>query len=281
MRGVNMQASHRELLEMSSSVPRKKSTAQGRLTKITAKEHSTCFGEFLAPYTKQSKHAIVKVDGTNYRFRIVGFQGSGFGIFQPIDPTCAKFVRAAESEQVYDYLRIFPKMHVILVCQTNLGWCAYPLNIESTKAKFDVDFEIIIRNVSDAERFDVAVVRCDGRNFWYEELFTGSDPIKSEFLRECFELRTEPLKIQKELSKINGVTLEERKSLDLALASWRQFRRQNTDAESDNYVICGKQIEMQWQAHSGNAEKDIFSVVSSGICLTNNKFHLNDLPGAE
>lgn len=282
---------------MSSSVPNGRKNARDLLAKMSAKEREVRSQEFLAPYTEQSKHAIVKIDGLNYRFRIVGFQGSGFGIFMPIDPTCARFARTAEFDQVHNYLQILPKIHVILVCQTDLGWCAYPFNTESAKRRLGVDFEIIVRNASDIERFDVVTVRCDGRNFWYEEPFIGSDPVKSEALRECFALRTQQFKMDTALKKLKGITPEERKSFDLALSSWRQFQRQSTEgrikemlaaggAELDNYVIRGKQIEITWQAHSGRyyksrVDKDTLDVVSAGICLSgeDKKFHLKDLPG--
>lgn len=281
---------------MSSSAGRGK-TARDLLTKMVAREREVRSREFLAPYTEQSKHAIVKIDGMNYRFRIVGFQGSGFGVFQPVDPTCARFVRTAEFNQTYDYLQILPRMYVILVCQTDLGWCAYPFNTESAKTKFGVDFEIIVRNASDVERFDVVTVRCDGRNFWFDEPFAGSDPIKADSLREAFALRAEPFKMRRAVDQLKGVTPEERKSFELALASWRQFQRQSTEGrlkemlaagggELDNYVIRGKQIEITWQAHSGtyyksHVDKDTFDVVSAGICLNDEdqKFHLKDLPG--
>lgn len=282
---------------MSSYVPKRGTTAQDLLAKTTAKERKVRSQDFLAPYTEQSKHAIVKIDGVNYRFRIVGFKGSGFGVFKPIDPTCARFARAAEFDQIYEYLQMLPKMHVILVCQTDLGWCAYPFNTESAQRKFGVDFEIIVRNASDIERFDVVTVRCDGRNFWYEEPFIGSDPIKADSLRECFALRTEPLKMQRAFDKLKGMTPEERKSFDLALASWREFQKQSTEdrikemlsvggADLDKYVIRGEQIEITWLSRSGKAyksrvDKKSLDVISPGICLNNDdsRFHLKDLPG--
>lgn len=264
---------------------------------MSVKERKVRSQEFLAPYTEQSKHAIVKIDGMNYRFRIVGFQGSGFGVFKPIDATCARFVKAAEFDQTFDYLQILPKMHVILVCQTDLGWCGYPFNIESAKTKFGVDFGIIVRNASDVERFEVVTVRSDGRNFWYDEPFVGSDPVKAESLRECFALRTDPFKLQRELGKLKAVTPEERRSFELALSSWQKFQKQSTEsrlkdmlatggAELDNYVIRGDKIELTWLAISGryyksHVDKETFDVVSAGICLNDQdqKFHLKDLPG--
>ena len=280
---------------MSSGNPAK--TAQHLLAKIATKEREVRSQEFLAPYTEQSKSAVVKIDGVNYRFRIVGFQGSGFGVFLPIDPTCAKFVRDAELDQTWEYLELLPKLYVILAYQTDLGWCAYPFNAESSKAKFGLDFEVIVRDASDVERFDVITVRCDGRNFWYQEPFAGCDPVKADSLREAFAKRTEPFKMEKIFKQIKGLTPEERKTFDLAMASWRQFQRQSTEgrvkqmlaeagAELDNYVIRGKQIEITWQAHSGRyyksrIDKETFDVVSAGICLsgTDERFHLKDLPG--
>lgn len=280
---------------MSSGTPAK--TAKDLLAKMAQKEREVRRQEFLAPYTEQSQSAIVKIDGVNYRFRVVGFQGSGFGIFLPIDPTCAKFVREAELDQMWEYLELLPKLHVILAYQTDLGWCAYPFNVESTKARFGLDFEIIVRNASDVERFDVVTVRCDGRNFWYQEPFVGSDPIKSDALRAAFALRSDSYKMQAVINGIKGLTPEEYKTFDLAMASWRQFQRQSIEgrvkqilaeagAELDNYVVRGKQIEITWQAHSGTyyksrIDKETFDVVSAGICLNNedDRFHLKDLPG--
>lgn len=267
------------------------------LSKMAKKERQERVKEFLAPYTEYSKSAIVKVDGANYRFRIVGFQGSGFGIFCPIDPTCARYVRPAEYDKVYEYLQLLPKIHVILVCETNLGWSAYPYNKESTRMKLGVDFEIIVRNASDVQRFDVVTIRCDGRNFWYDEPFVGADPLKADALRDCFALRDDPVQMNRKMDGIKGVSPEERKAFNLAMSSWRTFQSQTTEgrikemlayggAELDHYVVRGDQIELVWQAHSGSyyksrVAKDTLDIVSAGICLDggDSKFHLKDLPG--
>lgn len=275
----------------------RKKTARDLLAEFSAKEIEVRTKSFFAPYAEISKFAIVKIDGANYRFRIIGFQGSGFGIFRPVDPTCARFVRAADFEHVHNYLQLLPKYHFILVCQTNLGWCAYPFNAEVARRKLGAETEVIIRNVSDVDRFDVVTVRYDGMNFWYEEPFSGADPVKAETLRECFVLRTDQLKMKKKIDNLKGLTPEEKRSLDLALASWREYQQQTTEgrlrewlahggADLDNYVIRGEQIEITWQARSGRCyrsrvEKSNLDVVSAGICLSggDSKFHLKDLPG--
>lgn len=272
-------------------------SARDLLAKTIAKELDLRSKEFLAPYTEHCKTAVVKMDGVNYKFRIVGFQGSGFGVFAPIDPTCARFARDGDFAQVQQYLELLPQVHMILVCETDLGWCGYPFNIESAQKKLGVDCEIIIRNISDVERFDVVSVRCDGTSFWYHEPFAGADPVKANELRECFAMRTKPLQMAVRRNRMKGVTPEEKKAFEMALDSWRTFQKQTTEgrvkellarggADLDNYVIRGNQIEITWQAKGGayyksRVNKETLDVVSAGICLNSadNRFHLKDLPG--
>jgi len=267
------------------------------LAKTIAKERDLRSREFLAPYTEQSNSAIVKMDGVNYKFRIVGFRGSGFGVFRPIDPTCARFVSPGHFEQISDYLQLLPQIYVILVCETDLGWCGYPHNVESAQKKLGLDCEIIVRKVTDVERFEVVATRYDGRNFWYEEPFAGADPVKAQDLRECFALRTESLRMERCRKNLKNITPEESRSFDIALSSWRLFQRQSTEgqireflarssADLDSYVIRGQQIELTWQSKSGRyyksrVDKNTLDVVSAGICLNDEdrKFHLKDLPG--
>ncbi|MHA2279464.1 MAG: hypothetical protein ACXAC5_01040 [Promethearchaeota archaeon] len=297
MCGVSTLASLQELQEMSNGNRGEGTNARDLLARTIAKERDLRSQEFLAPYTEQSTTAIVKMDGVNYRFRIVGFQGSGFGVFAPIDPTCARFVRDGDFARVHEYLELLPQLYFILVCETDLGWCGYPFNLESAQRRLGVDCEVIIRNISDIERFDVVSVRCDGRNFWYHEPFSGADPVKADELRECFALRSSPLQMQRRKKMIKGLTPEEKKAFEIALTSWQLFQRQTTEgrlkeflarggAGLDGYVIRGNQIEITWQAKSGSyyksrVRKETLDVVSAGICLSgaDQRFHLKDLPG--
>lgn len=267
------------------------------LAKVSAQEKELRQREFLSPYTSDSKFAVVKMVGTNYKFRIIGSTGSGFGIFQPVDPTCARFVREADATQSQSYLALLPKAYFILVCPTDLGWCAFPFNVSAAKAQLGVEQEIIVRNVSDVERFDVVVARYDGMRFWYEEPFAGADPVKASDLRGCYENRQNVTTMQRKIRKISGLTPEDRKSLDLALSAWQQIQTVSVEgriretlaiggAELEGHVIRGRNIEISWQAQSGVAHNSLidaktFDVVSAGICLNDEdrKFHLKDLPG--
>lgn len=259
------------------------------LVKVSAKERELRQREFFSPYTPDSKFAVVKMVGTNYKFRILGANGSGFGVFCPTDPTCARFVKEADLLQSQSYLSLWPKVYLILVCNTDLGWCAFPFNLSSAKAQLGLEQEVIVRNVSDVERFDVVVARYDGMRFWYEEPFAGADPVKAAALRDCY--------INRKMKKIAGITPEERKSFDMSLSALQMVQRLTTEgriketlatagSSLEEYVIRGRNIEISWQAQSGAVHNSLidaktFDVVSAGICVNDGdrKFHLRDLPG--
>ncbi len=266
------------------------------LNEMAKKERNLCSQDFIAPFTPRSKIALIKLDGLNYKFRIVGFNGSGFGLFRPIDASCAKYVRTAPIEKVRQFLELLPRIHLILAYEADQGWVAYPMNMESATSSLGLQSEAIVLNVSDCERFDVITARYDGMNFWYDEIFVGADPVKSEAMRECFLPDATAKQMQAKLSQIKGITPEDKKSFDLAIGSWIIFKKMTTEAKISemfsqagaklgSYVVRGANIDVRWTSTSGREYrstivKETFDVVSAGICLAggDKSFHLKDLP---
>ncbi len=272
------------------------------LQKFATKERDFRNREFLAPYTPASKTAIVKMLGANYPFRVLGCKGHGIGIFRPVDRSCAKLVRDADFAEMRAYLDMLPKVNLILCYESDQGWIAYPMNLESSKKGLGLDSEIIVKNVTDCERFDVVTVRYDGAHFWFDEMFVGGDPIKSEQMRDCFLPNSMAQKMRMALGTLKSLTPEDRKSFDLALISWNLFQKVSTEdrikktfdgtgGHLGRYVLRGKNIEIRWKSSSGQeytslVKKDSLDVVSAGICLDphdgtgsqDSKFHLKDLP---
>lgn len=264
--------------------------------KLAAKETALRHKEFLAPFDETSRKANVKVDGVIYPFRIVGQTGSGFGIFKPVDGSCARFVREAPFEMVRSFLGILPKLHFILAYETDRGWIAQPMNRESASKSLGLESEALVKNVTDCERFDVVVARFDGSNFWFDEVFMGGDLSKAAAMRECFRKDRTPRQMKLDLAKIKGMSPEDLKAFDLAVVSWAEFRKLSTEAalrkvlgdsggKLGSYVIRGANIEVRWTTESGRSytsvvKKDSFDVVSAGICLSggDKQFHLKDLP---
>jgi len=270
--------------------------AKQLLQQMVAKERNFRTREFLAPYAEGMKSAVVKFGGVNYQFRITGFTESGIGIFQPIDHSCAKYMKDAEWDAARAFLDMLPKLHLILCYETEHGWVAFPMNVESTQKRFAFTGEVVVKGVTDAERFDVVTTRFDGVHFWYDDIFDGADMIKSESMRDAFDTKLPISEMRNEFDKIKGHTPEDTHAFELAIASWQKFRRQSTEGQLkallsagggrlQKYVVRGVNIEIKWQSASGQdynslVKKDSLDVVCAGICLDgqDEKFHLKDLP---
>lgn len=270
--------------------------AKDLLKKLAERERDFRDREFLAPFTPASKTAIVKMDGANYEFRIIGHKGSGFGVFRPVDHSCARFIKQAECDQLRSYLDVLPKVNLILCYESEQGWIAFPMNLESARRTLGLDSEIIVKNVSDAERFDVVTARYDGAHFWYDEVFAGADVVKSEAMRLCFNPESTVKKMREQLAGVFALTPEDRKAFDIMLASWKLFTTVSTEerirkmiedggGKLGKYVLRGDLVEVRWRSNSGGlytsvVKKDTLDVVSAGICLSgqDTKFHLKDLP---
>ncbi len=270
--------------------------AKQLLKQMVERERNFRTREFLAPYTEGIRNAVVKFDGVNYEFRITGFTGSGIGIFKPIDHSCARYTKNAEWESARAFMDILPKLHLILCYETDQGWVAFPMNTESTKKRFAFTGEVVVKGVTDAERFDVVTTRFDGVQFWFDDIFSGADMIKSDAMREAFDPKLPITKMREVFDKIKGLTPEDQHAFELAIASWQKFRRQSTEGQIKSmlesgggnlqrYVIRGANIEIKWKSASGQdyhsvVKKDSLDVVCAGICLDgqDEKFHLKDLP---
>lgn len=270
--------------------------------KFAAKEAKLRTEQFMAPYAEGVRSAHVKIDGVVYPFRIVGFKGHGFGVFQPRDGTCARFIRDADIADVRAYLEILPRLHFILSYETDKGWIGCPMNAEVADKTIGLESEAIIKNVTDCERFDVIVARYDTVNFWFDELFVGGDLQKSADMRECFRKDWTPQQMKQTLARVKGMSPEDHKAFELALKSWHKFQQFNTEArikkvleesgaKLGSYVVRGDNVEVRWKTDRGTAytslvQKASLDVVSAGICLDphdgsgpqDSKFNLRDLP---
>lgn len=266
------------------------------LQKIMQQERDFRSRDFIAPYAPGAKYAIVPMShrGMYYKFQISGFTGSGFGKFHPTSPNAARFVEDAPFDETRMYLDALPRIQFILAYESEQGWIAFPFHADSARQK-GVDGPTLIYNVSDAQRFDAVVARYDGANFWYDELFAGADPLKSEQMREKFEQGTK-ISIGLNIVGINGITPEDREAFSLACAGWKQYAKISIEqkikdtleaggARLRSFVVRGENVDINWRSESGRiyhslVKKDSLDVVLAGICLSgeDTKFHLKDLP---
>jgi len=270
--------------------------AKELLRQTIDKERNFRTREFLAPYNKRSRTAIVHLDNLKYKFRIHKHKGEGIGRFVPTDPLNASFKEDASWEVAHKYLSLFTPINLILVYEIEGGWVGYPMSEESTKKRLGFVCPVEVYNTTDAERFDCITSRFDGKNFWYDDIFASADLGKSLAIREAFDVALSAKLMKEKLSNIIGVTPEDRKSFDLAIESWEYYKTVTTKdklaetlaasgAKLHSYVVRGKNLEVRWASKSGEkyystVSKESFDVVCAGICVDGDdlKFHLKDLP---
>lgn len=265
--------------------------------KMAQREREFRAQNFIAPYTKQSRIAIVKLDGANYQFRIVGFPAVfGVGVFGPVDPNCARFLKDADIELRRSYFDLLPKINLILCYETEDGWISFPSHLESSRHHFGLESEVLVRGVSDCERFDIVVARYDGIGFWYDEVFPGANPAQGESLRNCLQPHVSVERMRKLAATIKGVHPEQRHAFELAIVAWTLFQKVSTEdrirkilADSGGhlgrFILRGENIEVHWKSAAGREyssliQKESLNVISAGICLSgyDRRFHLKDLP---
>jgi hypothetical protein len=240
--------------------------------------------EFLAPYTEESKIAIIKMDGLNYRFHIGGFSGSGIGKFIPISPTYAEYTGEADQSLVRSYFNSLLSLRVILCYETNFGWVAYPASINVARNKFSLDGELVVKNAFD-NRFDVVLARFDGLHFWSDGI-CPTNSFKSKCMRDCFVPKYTPDQMREALKKIPNITPEDNCAFELAISSAENILNEylTTGGGSlTSYIVQGPNIEIKWKSAAGNSytslvDKESLDVISTGVCLTNDTLHLKDLP---
>lgn len=276
--------------------------ARELIRRLAEKERNFRQREFLAPFTPASQSVIVKMDGLNYTFRIKQPKDSGLGIFRPVDPYKARLLRLADDETRQRYFRILPYVHLTLAFETDKGWVAFPTHVESSRRRMGLDVDVVVRNVTDCERFDVIVARFDGVHFWFDEPFSGADVIKADEMRQCFSADKSEKQMRQALGQVNGVTPEDAHVFELAIQSWKQFMKVTTEdrlkdylkpggGRLGSYVVRGDNIELRWFSESGQSytsliKKDTMDVVTAGICLDphdgtgpqDQQYHLKDLP---
>lgn len=266
------------------------------LRKMVAKERDFRQREFLAPYNDHSKVAVVKMDGMNYKFHISGHSSMGIGIFAPTDATHAIYKEDASWELSQNYMKVLPSVHMILVYEVDNGWVAYPMHSDTARIKLGLLGEVVVGNVSDAERFDVITTRFDGVNFWHQDVFVGADLTKSHEMREAFNVEWTVSQMRKKLKEVKNVTPEDVIAFDIAIDSWLHFRKASTEEQLQEilkpgggklqgYIVRGKYLEVKWTSKSGrlytsHVEKESFDGVSAGFCVDgeDTKFHLKDYP---
>lgn len=234
---------------------------------------------FLAPVVRAAE-VRVRIANVICRMRISPRSFSGWGVFRPTSYTHANFERDATMVERQRYLALFPAVRLILTDRSDAGWLAAPARLAD--ARFQLDGQVPVVGVDDAEMFDTIIARFDGATFWVDEPDPQAEPAVAAYLRESLVRMLDPRFIDRA-----GLTPEQR--LAYAAVHAERLRRELESQRATGEYRLRLAIEHAGAKLRGFAElpdvyrvtysvdgrnhvsvvrKNDLSVQSAGVCLS-------------
>jgi hypothetical protein len=262
------------------------------LKRLAAAEERFLASEFLAPAIR-SGQVQVRIAGVICRLQIQPADFEGFGIFRPASPTQANLVRPAKLAERQRYLNLFPLVRLILSDRQDETWLAVAAH--RADSRFHIEGMVPVRQVEDAQLFEVIQARFDGCHFWFAGVDPRGDAARATYLRQALDKLVPPDKLSRP-----GLTAEERLAYAANYApryeaseEGRRNREKNrlrdalahAGAELKEYVerqdVYTVTYEVDGQRHVSAVSKHDLSVQVAGICLSgeDEKFDLQSLVG--
>ncbi len=253
--------------------------------------------EFFAPVITKGE-VRVRIDGVVCQLKIEPEDFRGWGVFQPISTTLARFSRLPSLHEQQSYLRLFPAVSLVLCDRNTLTpnetlWHA--MHAHRGDARFQITGQVPVRLVEDAEAFDVVRTRFDGANFWFESLDSTRDFTTAAFLRDSLGKLVPPRDLKR-----GGLTPEERAAYKICYQQLtKQEHQQHVDqtesrlrsaldhagAKFVSYTERGDGYRVTYRlgncSMTTSVEKENLNVQVAGICLSgeDQKFDLKSLIG--
>jgi len=266
------------------------------LGQISAEQNQLKQTQFIAP-RPQNARVRVRSRGLVYTFIPQPEDFEGWGIFQPISDREAKLIEEADFFQISEYLEALPQLRVWLADRlSGKTWLAYPTNESDAQQRFSVAKPVIVRLVTEADRFDTAIIRYDGCSWWFHEVDRRADPEASEQLQAAFTNIVDPQEL-----RFKGMTPEMKIAYELGIQrtlAYREKMQQQRDERRLKTALerGGGQLQgvrdrdgywlVEWTTASGDRHtsaisKDDLTVNSAGICLSgrDRDFDLQSLVG--
>lgn len=252
--------------------------------------------KFLAPCLPKGL-IKTRVAGLICKFQPQPGNLEGWGIFQPLNQTQAKWVEEASYIQVAEYLQFLLPLRVQLVHPLRgQTWLAYPVNESDMRQRLKTVKPVVVHLVTEGMAFETAIARWDGQAWWFEELDRRADPRLPEQLREHLQQGQEGVNL-----KISGLTPENRTAYSLAWQQTAEGRRQQQQTQAEKRLDQalkmgggklsqmhdrGDYWQVEWTTQAGEKHlsaisKTDLTVMSAGICLSgrDHDFDLQSLVG--
>ena len=260
--------------------------------RLAAAEQRFLESEFLAPVLGGGE-VQVRIAGVVCRLRIEPADAGGWCVLRPTSHTAARVIRPATMTERQRFLELFPAVRLILCRREGPCWLAAPAH--QSDSRFQIEGLVPVFLVDEADRFDVAVTRFDGSQFWFDGVDPRAEPAAAAYLRQSLAQPLEPEKLDRPrltreqrdaYAALYRLTEEARRRAE-AERSESRIRdalshagaelvdyRERADSYRITYVVDGRR-------HVCAVEKRTLAVQSAGICLSgqDRQFDLGSLVG--
>jgi hypothetical protein len=258
------------------------------LNRLEAAEQQFLAREFFAPVPPGGS-VQVRVAGVICQMQVEPRDFVGWGLFRPLSPQAAQFVRPARLAERQRYLELFPLLRLILCGRSGEEWLAVPAH--QADRRFRITGEVPVQLVEEGQLFEVIESRFDGTSCWFDRLDPRRDPGAAAYLREALRQMVPPADLERP-----GLTAEERsayalqhRALQEAMRDWTEDRLRQALAHAgaelrsyaereDGYRI---EYEVDGARHIAAVSKENLAVQVAGICLSgeDEQFDLESLVG--
>ena len=159
-----------------------------------AEEESRLESEtFLAPYVRGAR-VQVRIKGLLYELEVIDdseLDATGcFGLFRLNSPGKAVAVERASRSQISRYLKLLPRLQLIIVDEFDGRW--WGLQANTSDSRFSLSEPVPIQLADRCTSFEQVNARFDGRQFWYEGSNRRRNPTIARNLRQALIDDVEP-----------------------------------------------------------------------------------------
>lgn len=255
---------------------------------------------FLAPCVPGGK-ITVRIKNVTYELAVTDAgplaERGGFGLFQVTEPGQARCVEAAQRPQIDAYLKLLPRINMVLIEEFDRHWWAVQAHASDTR--FNFAEPVPLRLTERSASFQQIQARFDGSTFWYHGDNRRRDPAVARQLREALHDNVDPDRLH-----VSGAMPSELFAYRIIFFDrnpqqiLEKQRRERTDLDRlrDALAHAGARLDGYWaaqggavtvryvvdgQTHSANVHLNDLTVVSAGVCLSgrDRDFDLTSLVG--
>jgi hypothetical protein len=257
------------------------------IAKMAQGERKLADVTFMAPVTAGGA-VRVRVQGVVYELKVDVQSQSDWALLKCTSPGCAEIVGSPSLKQISEYLKLLPRVRMILLEEFNGSW--WGVQASAGDKNFQVAGAVPLNSVRAGAAFDTIHVRFDGARFWYDSADRKRDPVVGRTLRTALSEDIAP-----ETVRAKGMTPQELVAYKILWLSRHpdtvttrhgspndriRTALQHGGAFLDAFWSSGEnqttvRFLVDGETHTVTVRSDTLSVVSAGICLSGQDDHFD------